>query len=114
MRGNLPENEPKTKAEVFDQGLYEKMLKKNEGHKTYILHDGPPYANGEIHMGHALNKVLKGCMSKLYMIRSFIDKNVMKKFFKKVLHLFAQCGNIINFKFSLPNSLTFSIIYDIM
>ena len=48
------------------------------------------------------------------MIRSFIDKNVMKKFFKKVLHLFAQGGNIINFKFSLPNSLTFSIIYDIM
>lgn len=48
------------------------------------------------------------------MIRSFIDKNVMKKFLKKVLHLFAQCGNIINFKFSLPNSLTFSIIYDIM
>ena len=59
MRGNLPENEPKTEQEVFENDLYEKMLKKNEGHKTYILHDGPPYANGEIHMGHALNKVLK-------------------------------------------------------
>ena len=59
MRGNLPEKEPKIKEAVFDNGLYEKMLKKNEGKKSYVLHDGPPYANGEIHMGHALNKVLK-------------------------------------------------------
>lgn len=59
MRGNLPENEPKIQEKVFEQGLYEKMLKKNQGHESYVLHDGPPYANGEIHMGHALNKVLK-------------------------------------------------------
>ncbi len=59
MRGNLPEKEPKIKEEIFDNGLYEKMLKKNEGKQSYVLHDGPPYANGEIHMGHALNKVLK-------------------------------------------------------
>ncbi len=59
MRGNLPENEPKVQQEVFENSLYEKMLKKNEGHKSYVLHDGPPYANGEIHIGHALNKVLK-------------------------------------------------------
>lgn len=71
MRGNLPENEPKTKAEVFDQGLYEKMLKKNEGHKTYILHDGPPYANGEIHMGHALNKVLKDTVNRFKSLKGY-------------------------------------------
>lgn len=71
MRGNLPENEPKTKAEVFDQGLYEKMLKKNEGHKTYILHDGPPYANGEIHMGHALNKVLKDTVNRFKSLQGY-------------------------------------------
>ena len=59
MRGNLPENEPKVQQEIFENDLYEKMLKKNEGHKSYVLHDGPPYANGEIHIGHALNKVLK-------------------------------------------------------
>ena len=59
MRGNLPENEPKIQEKVLENGLYEKMLKKNEGHDSYVLHDGPPYANGEIHMGHALNKVLK-------------------------------------------------------
>lgn len=59
MRGGLPEKEPKIKEAIFDNDLYEKILKKNEGKKSYVLHDGPPYANGEIHMGHALNKVLK-------------------------------------------------------
>ena len=59
MRGNLPENEPHIFDEVFENGLYEKMLKKNEGKEPFVLHDGPPYANGEIHIGHALNKVLK-------------------------------------------------------
>ena len=71
MRGNLPENEPKTQAEVLENGLYEKMLKKNEGHKTYILHDGPPYANGEIHMGHALNKVLKDTINRFKSLQGY-------------------------------------------
>ena len=56
MRGNLPQNEPTILNEVFEKGLYEKMLKKNEGKEPFVLHDGPPYANGEIHLGHALNK----------------------------------------------------------
>ncbi len=59
MRASLPEREPKILEEVFENDLYEKMLKKNEGNEPYVLHDGPPYANGEIHIGHALNKVLK-------------------------------------------------------
>jgi len=59
MRGNLPEREPKILEEVFENGLYEKILEKNKGKKPFVLHDGPPYANGEIHIGHALNKVLK-------------------------------------------------------
>lgn len=59
MRASLPENEPKIQEKVFENGLYEKILKKNEGNEPYVLHDGPPYANGEIHIGHALNKVLK-------------------------------------------------------
>ncbi len=59
MRANLPENEPKVMERVFNDGLYEKMLKKNEKNEYFILHDGPPYANGEIHIGHALNKILK-------------------------------------------------------
>ena len=59
MRGNLPENEPKIQDEKFTQELYEKMLEKNKGNEPFVLHDGPPYANGEIHIGHALNKILK-------------------------------------------------------
>ncbi|MFR5683984.1 MAG: isoleucine--tRNA ligase [Clostridia bacterium] len=59
MRASLPENEPKIKERVFDKDLYKKILKKNEGHTPFVLHDGPPYANGEIHIGHALNKILK-------------------------------------------------------
>lgn len=47
------------------------MLKKNEGHKTYILHDGPPYANGEIHMGHALNKVLKDTVNRFKSLQGY-------------------------------------------
>ena len=59
MRASLPEREPEIQKEIFDNDLYEKLLKKNEGHESFVLHDGPPYANGEIHIGHALNKILK-------------------------------------------------------
>ncbi|UEX89392.1 isoleucine--tRNA ligase [Staphylococcus ratti] len=59
MRGGLPNKEPQIQAQWEEQRLYEKMLKKNEGNTPFILHDGPPYANGNLHMGHALNKILK-------------------------------------------------------
>ena len=59
MRAGLPDKEPKILESVFENGLYEKILKKNEGKEPFVLHDGPPYANGEIHIGHALNKILK-------------------------------------------------------
>ena len=59
MRGNLPQNEPNILKDVMENDLYEKMVKKNEGKEPFVLHDGPPYANGEIHIGHALNKILK-------------------------------------------------------
>jgi len=59
MRGNLPTREPEVQAGWYEQDLYELRLKKNEGKKTFILPDGPPYANGSIHMGHTLNKLLK-------------------------------------------------------
>ena len=59
MRGNLPKREPDTLKKWEDERLYYKMVEKNKGKPSYILHDGPPYANGEIHLGHALNKSLK-------------------------------------------------------
>ncbi len=71
MRGNLPENEPKIEKEKFTQELYEKMLKKNEGKTPFVLHDGPPYANGEIHIGHALNKILKDTIVRYKNLQGF-------------------------------------------
>ena len=71
MRGNLPQREPEVQKAVFENGLYEKILKKNEGHKHFILHDGPPYANGEIHAGHALNKVLKDTIVRYKSMKGF-------------------------------------------
>lgn len=59
MRGNLGVNELPIEKKWEDLHIYEKVLKKNEGHETFFLHDGPPYANGSIHVGHALNKILK-------------------------------------------------------
>ena len=59
MRGNLGMKEPEFQKRWEDLGLYEKVLKKNKDQKPFILHDGPPYANGDIHIGHALNKILK-------------------------------------------------------
>lgn len=59
MRGNLNNKEPQIQQKWKDIDLYNKVIKKNEGKKEYTLHDGPPYANGDIHLGHALNKILK-------------------------------------------------------
>ena len=64
MRGNLPQKEPEMIKRWQDQKLYKKLIEKNEGLPLYVLHDGPPYANGDIHMGTALNKVLKDIIIK--------------------------------------------------
>lgn len=64
MRGNLPAREPKWLEQWESDRLYYELQKKNEGLPKYILHDGPPYANGNIHMGTALNKVLKDIIIK--------------------------------------------------
>lgn len=59
MRGNLPKREPETLKKWEDERLYYKMVENNKDKPKYILHDGPPYANGQIHLGTALNKTLK-------------------------------------------------------
>lgn len=64
MRANLPQREPDMIKKWQDDGLYKKLMEKNEGLPLYVLHDGPPYANGDIHMGTALNKVLKDIIVK--------------------------------------------------
>jgi len=59
MKANLPQNEPLRLARWARMGLYDELRKAGKGRPSYILHDGPPYANGPIHLGHALNKGLK-------------------------------------------------------
>nr|WP_314469373.1 isoleucine--tRNA ligase [uncultured Campylobacter sp.] len=75
MRGNLPENEPKRLKSWFeDRKIYEKMkAKRQKAAKSFTLHDGPPYANGNIHIGHALNKTLKDIIAKTHY---FFGENV--------------------------------------
>lgn len=71
MRGGLPNKEPEIQTGWDERNLYEKLLKKNEGKTPYILHDGPPYANGQIHMGHALNKIIKDFITRYKAMNGF-------------------------------------------
>ncbi|WP_079709379.1 isoleucine--tRNA ligase [Paraliobacillus ryukyuensis] len=71
MRGNLPNKEPKMQEEWEQENLYENVQKRTADRPLFILHDGPPYANGDIHMGHALNKVLKDFIVKYKSMSGF-------------------------------------------
>ncbi|MEG3641042.1 isoleucine--tRNA ligase [Magnetococcus sp. PR-3] len=64
MRANLPKREPETLARWEDMDLYGRLREAGKGKDSFILHDGPPYANGHLHMGHAINKVLKDIICK--------------------------------------------------
>ena len=64
MRAGLPNREPGMLQAMYDKDLYHKMVARNEGKPLFVLHDGPPYANGHIHIGHALNKILKDIIVK--------------------------------------------------
>ncbi|MGI6225341.1 MAG: isoleucine--tRNA ligase [Peptococcales bacterium] len=64
MRGNLPSKEPEILKFWEDISIYEKVQEKNSGKPKFVLHDGPPYANGDIHLGHTLNKILKDIIVK--------------------------------------------------
>ena len=64
MRGNLPVKEPNIEAFWANEDIYNKMLNSNNKDKAFYLHDGPPYANGNMHIGHALNKILKDIIVK--------------------------------------------------
>ena len=64
MRGNLPKREPDILEKWESEDLYGLLMEKNEGKPVFVLHDGPPYANGDMHMGHALNKTLKDIITR--------------------------------------------------
>jgi isoleucyl-tRNA synthetase len=64
MKANLPQREPEMQRRWAEMGLYRQLLARNRGRPRFVLHDGPPYANGNIHLGHALNKILKDFITK--------------------------------------------------
>jgi len=64
MRGNLPQREPDTIARWHEEKIYEQILERHRDQTPFVLHDGPPYANGHLHIGHALNKILKDIIIK--------------------------------------------------
>lgn len=71
MRAGLPEREPDF-LKYWEEGkIYEKKQALHAGHKKFVLHDGPPYANGKIHMGTALNKILKDIIMKYKYAQGF-------------------------------------------
>jgi len=71
MRGGLPKREPDMLKRWEDMDLYHELLKKNEGKPLYSLHDGPPFSNGALHMGHALNKSIKDFMVRSAAMRGY-------------------------------------------
>ncbi|MDA9402420.1 isoleucine--tRNA ligase [Bradyrhizobium sp. CCBAU 45389] len=74
MRAGLPQREPEILKYWNDIGLYDRLRKEAEGRAKFVLHDGPPYANGNIHIGHALNKILKDVVTKSQQMLGF-DSN---------------------------------------
>ncbi len=74
MRAGLPEKEPQTVARWQEMDLYRKLREEAAGRPKYVLHDGPPYANGNIHIGHALNKILKDVITRSFQMRGY-DSN---------------------------------------
>lgn len=71
MRGGLPQKEPVMLAQWEEEKLYQKIREAREGAPKFVLHDGPPYANGDIHLGHALNKILKDMIVKYKTMQGF-------------------------------------------
>ncbi|MEI8700235.1 isoleucine--tRNA ligase [Mesorhizobium sp. ISC15] len=74
MRAGLPEKEPLLVKRWQDMDLYRKLRENAAGREKYVLHDGPPYANGNIHIGHALNKILKDVITRSFQMRGY-DSN---------------------------------------
>ncbi len=74
MRAGLPQREPELLARWQKQGLYKQMREAAKGRVKFVLHDGPPYANGNIHIGHAVNKILKDVVTRSQQMLGF-DSN---------------------------------------
>ena len=69
MRAGLVQREPERLAKWYTDGLYEQIQKRRDGAERFLLHDGPPFANGDVHIGTALNKILKDFILKYQTLR---------------------------------------------
>ena len=74
MRAGLPKKEPELLKRWARLGLYQRLREEGQGRPRFVLHDGPPYANGNIHIGHALNKILKDVVTRSQQMLGF-DSN---------------------------------------
>ena len=117
MKANLPLNEPKFQQIWQENKFYHKVLQKNSNNKSWILHDGPPYANGNLHVGHALNKILKDIIIRYKNAYGFyapflmgwdchglpIEHAIFKKMEKKYYALTAVEKRDLCYQFALDN-----------
>ena len=71
MKADLAQREPKMLAEWESRGIYQKLREHARGRPRFVLHDGPPYANGALHLGHAINKVLKDIVVKSHSLDGY-------------------------------------------
>ena len=71
MRAGLPKTEPNILSKWNDDKIFEKLRKNSKGKEKFVLHDGPPYANGNLHIGHALNKILKDLVVRSQQMMNF-------------------------------------------
>nr|WP_322958824.1 isoleucine--tRNA ligase [Mycoplasmopsis canis]WQQ12178.1 isoleucine--tRNA ligase [Mycoplasmopsis canis] len=77
MRANLTAKEEKIRKEIEEKNIYNKAILKNKNNEKFVLHDGPPYANGDIHIGHALNKILKDIIVRYKTIKGYYSPFVL-------------------------------------
>ena len=88
MKAGLPQREPDWLARWERLGIYDRLRAK-PGRKPFILHDGPPYANGHLHIGHALNKILKDAINRG---QQMLGKDISMRTAQYDLQLFVQMG----------------------
>ena len=84
MRAGLPEQEPKILEQWSEKEIYKNLRIKSKGKEKFVLHDGPPYANGHLHIGHALNKILKDFVFFVLYASDLISDNCMKRITKNI------------------------------
>lgn len=106
MRGNLPQAEPKMQQRWEEMDIYRMVQESRKGKPKFILHDGPPYANGDIHIGHALNKIIKDIIVRFKTMQGYDAPYVpgWDTHGLPIEQAIANSGKVDRKKMSVPNS----------